>query len=828
MHMQRLKTNVPSVQFQKIVSVFDLQVFHEESSLDLKIPSLLDELVIDNGEVWLDGQKIHHPQFGFNSLNWVQQTVDAYSSGVLHFSKDGMAFTGAVYKGKTAGDATPIYCSGVVAPTIYETKIIDAGSELTGLNFKLGYKHSSTGGFPESIRELGSGDNYQDIAAISNMKVDPKNNHLILDMDFDQDIAAAGYDLFGEIWPASFNVELSWNGESFSGSMHKFDPQKESPQSGTCAWNGNATQHTRLVKQHSLSLLTMATPKPLVDEAPQLSIGDLMTISPDGVQDLANDMLIENMKYAMPDDWRTKFTGSQKPVLSQQRIDQLNSAKGFYSDKFSPAYLTWGLGNADSTAITVKLNDQEKKKLKYYLHNGLAKEEGFNLQSNMLFTDAFIESSPKLQTYINDTSTDWGQKLYDALTTDAQINQVVNIIIQTQSMATPNRYATLIASFPDKSELAIQYNKMLVSSLMVHISSNYDPKDKSQVMEWLPDVIQQFITVFEHKPTDPDQQAEMARWALAQDLKDAVDTAGGVVNLANAMADCFTSAGGASFYGKAEEAQKAFLEAYPKLSKAACFLRVGYLAGGICSTVEGFMGWKELDTQGKIQQIVTTVDLVGNLILAVPDVIKSTELTIRGIVKFYRWCASPKIGTALTEGLDRLARWFPDMSDWLARIASRIGRFFDAAKKLIVDSAEFMSKIFRGFAKFMRFFGVAVAGAFAVLSSITFIKDLTEGKSTKESAFDGILAGSAILETVCLVVDLLVVTQAFAIAAAVFAVLGLIFAIVEVWVHKPKPESPMDKFLKETGIPFISGLAEPPADWDARSTNQIRGLMQFA
>lgn len=828
MHKDLFKTKVPSVQFNKLFNAFDMVVFHEESSLDLKISSLLDELVINRGEVWLDGEKIQHPRFGPNSLNWTQQTEDGYSSGVLHFSMDGMAFMGSIHKGKSAADAEPIYCSGVTAPTIYKTKITKDGAEQTGLNFKLGYKHSSTGGFPQSIRELGSDDDYQDIVSISDMKVDPKDNRLILSINFDLDIADGGYDMFGDIWPASFNIELSWDGKSFSGDMHKFDPQESKPQSDACVWKGDVTPHSELVRIQAASLLKTRPQKALLDDSAQLSVGDLMTIAPDGVRDLANGMLMENMKYAMSDEWRTNLMGSEKPILSQQRKAQLNEAKSFYSDKFAPAYLTWGLGSTDNPEITVKLNDQQKKKLKYYLHNGLAKEKGYNAQSNMLFLDAFIESSPKLQTYINDKSTDWGQKLYDALTTSEQLNQVVNIIIATQSMQVPNRYATLIACFPGKSDLAIQYNKILVSALMMHVSTNYDANDKSQVMEWLPDFIEQFIVAFEHEPSDPNQQKEMARWAQAQALKEAADALGGILKLADAMATCIATAGGASFYSKADGAKALFMEAHPKFSQVASFLRVAVLAGGVYSTVQGFMKWKQLDTRGKLELVITTVDLVGNLILAVPDFIKATKMSISGIVQVSRWFASTRVGRAFSAGLDRLARWLPERPDWLTRIASRIGDFFNAVKKTIEDAAKFMSKIFRGFAKFMRFFGVAVAGAFAVFSTITFVKDLINNAPTVQATFDGLIAGTGILETVCLVIDLVVITEVFAVAAAALAVLGIIFVIVEMLIPKPKPESPMDKFLKETGIPFISGLEDPPSDWDGGNSNAILGLMQYA
>lgn len=429
-----------------------------------------------------------------------------------------------------------------------------------------------------------------------------------------------------------------------------------------------------------------------------------------------------------------------------------------------------------------------------------------------------MESSPKLQDYINDTTTDWGEALYNSLITDAQLNQIVNIVIANQSMQVPNRYATLIACFPDKQELAIDYNKRLLSAMMMQISKNYKADDKKQILTWLPDFIQQFINAYAAKPDNPDESQEMARWQMAEELKEASEQMGNVMKLADAMADFITAAGGASFYSKTANAQEAWLAAHPKFSKVASFIRVAALAGGLYTVVTGFMEWKHLDTQAKVELVITTVDLAGNIILAVPDIVKIGDMSLSGIVKVARWFNSTRVGQFISNGLDRVVQHLPDMPDWLTRLGARIGDFFDAAKRTIVDTAEFLSKFFRGFATFMRFFGVAVAGAFAVLSTITFVKDLIDGAPTLDTVFDGLIMGAGIAETICLVIDLVVVTEIFAVAAAIFAVLGLIFVIVEMFLPHPKPESPMDKFLNEHGVPFVNALPDPPKDWKEPET----------
>jgi hypothetical protein len=804
----------PKIQFEKLNYSYDMAVFHEASKMDLAMPRL-NRLVLSKGKVWLDGKPIVHPTFHDQSISWSQQLCDNYSAGTIHFSPDGMAFMGTIHEGKSSEDSTPSYLSGVTPPTVFETTMTNKDQDIPGLELTIGYKLSKTGGFPEPIRTIGTSANRQDIASFSSMKVNPENHQLMIAMEYNQDVAMAGYEIFGALWPACFSLELTWDGTGFQGTLQKYDATHPGePLKEEWVWKGTSRQHSQLSQQHTMAWLQKSPVQVLKTTTPSKSVADLMTISPDGVRDLANTMLMENMRYAMPKEWLHDLLGSEQPTLSQNRINQLNENKDFYAKKLAPAYLTWGLANTDNKAITVKLSAEQKNKLKYYFHNGLANEKGYNIQSNSLFLDAFIESSPKLQQYINDPVNDWGQKLYEALTTDAQINQVVSIIIANQSMEIPNRYSTLIACFPNKSNLAVDYNKQIMSALMMKISNNYNADDKDQIMDWLPDFIQQFITTYEHQPSNPDEQQEMARWEQAQELQEAAEQMGGVIKLADAMASVISTAGGATFYSKSSNAQEEWLRNYPKFGKVASFIRVGVLAGGIFSVVTGFMDWQNLKPKDKAGLIITTVDLAGNLILAVPDIIKVGDISLNGIAKVSRWLSSTSVGRMLSTGLDRVARALPEAPDWLVRLGTRMGEFFDSARRIIVDTAEYLSTFFRGFARFMQFFGVAVAGAFAVISTITFFEDLKNGAPGLQTAFDGIIAVAGIAETVCLVLDLVVLTTTvFAVAAAVFAVIGLIFVVVELFLPHPKPESPMDKFLKETGIPFVDKLPSPPSNW---------------
>src|SRR5205807_291891 len=56
-------------------------------------------LHVREGEVAVAGQRILQPKFMSDTLYWSQKTVHGFSSAILHFTRDRLAFAGQIFSG---------------------------------------------------------------------------------------------------------------------------------------------------------------------------------------------------------------------------------------------------------------------------------------------------------------------------------------------------------------------------------------------------------------------------------------------------------------------------------------------------------------------------------------------------------------------------------------------------------------------------------------------------------------------------------------------------------------------------------------------------------
>lgn len=798
---------------KKISRHYPVRVWDHEEVLYREGDTLGVEL--DNGEIFLDGYPILHPQFESDGITWHQKTTDHYTSGAIHFTPDGLSFAGVIYQGTDEHDAVAHYVSGAIPPTVYTSKVARQGKSPAGaaneewdpgITVTIGYKYEDDGHLPLPVIGVGSLDDATSIVAIT---VNPKNENLQLEVLYDSAIAELGY---GESpqWPASGKIEFSWDALSFTGWMKRYDPSTGQQTKLQYDWVGEThlPQSTPAPRKQAAQVVT-GTP---------LDIKELITISPEGVQEMSFRMLIENMKWAMDDNWLKNFFGETKPVLTKERTDLINKNLDFYQQKFAPAYLGWGFCNMSGPGAPKNpLTEAQKFKLRYYLYNGMGREEGYNIQSNGIFLEAFIASSPRLRDYINDGGEKWARELYNAITTSPQINLMMNRIITGEGVALLNRYATLLAALQPSGELALEYNKMFTIRSLTHISDQADLNDKEQIMSWLPDVIQKFIDLYIVAPENPTKE-ELIRWQMAQDLQTAKEQAGHMAVLAGALADAMLAVSDTNLFNRMFKAQQTFAERFPKLAKAGKFLTVAAWAGGLYNAIVGFQDWENLEDRDKAEIILTTVGLFGNLILAVPDILSAALVPLQAISRARNYIALGESSTRIQRALEKIFGG-NNRNAWYSRGAEKMKNFFDAARRAITTEGSLWGKLFNGLSKVLRWMGALVSAGFAVLATMKFIEDLLDGSPATiiDKAFDGIMAACAILETVCLIVELIIASTVAAVLAAVFAVVGLIFALVLAFLPKPQPESPVDKFMDNTLRPFVEKLTPPPADWQPPS-----------
>ena len=791
-------TRKPTLKLAGIRKSYEVHTWDESDELYTSNsgPRILE---IEGGAVFVDGNPIVDAQFENDGLTWSQKTADYYTSGAIHFTPDGMAFGGVVHLGKDELTATAHYVSGVTPPTIYETQVAKSasgdGSE-TGVTVTLGYEYVSMNQLPTPVIKFDS----EDVTSIVTLTINPKNQALQLEIPFYAPAAAVAAESC-ELWPASGKIEFAWDGESFTGSMKKYDKKTGDESKNALAWKGKARPMAAPLKAARLAapkLLTVST----------LSIAELMSISPEGVDELAMQMLIENTKWAMNENWLRDFFGESKPVLDPTRIEVIKKDEKFYTEKFAPVYLGWGIANMAGTGAPKRpLSDNEKRKLKYYMHNGVAKEEGYNKQNQALYLQAFVRASPKLREYIADGGPKWAEQLYNAITTVPQINIMINRIVGTGDMELATRYTNLLAALqPVKAEtesFASKYQELLACKGFAYIAPDVKLDDEKDIMRWLPSIIGQFIEQYITLPSNPTRE-EIIRHEMALQLQAASIELGSINKLSGAIANTLAAAPGTNIVNRVQNAAQSWQQRYPKVAKLSRFFFTAVWCYGLTNAIAGFKKWEELDDIQKGRLVVSTVQLFGKLILAIPTILESTAWGFAKIAEVQNFFSKTRNVAEVGQALVQVER------RWMARAAASLRETVTAARA--ADTT--MGKVFNNIAKIGRWLSVLVAAGFATLATIEFVKALQNGDSTMmDKAFTGIIACSAILETVCVVGALFVASQVFAIAGAVLAVIGLIFTLVEMFRPRPEPESPVDTFNDKTLRPFAQALPEPPADW---------------
>jgi len=219
--------------------------------------------------------------------------------------------------------------------------------------------------------------------------------------------------------------------------------------------------------------------------------------------------------------------------------------------------------------------------------------------------------------------------------------------------------------------------------------------------------------------------------------------------------------------------------------------------------VKAFQNWRSLKPEDKAKAILTTVQLGLSAIDVVPAFLKGIkEMGLKGWNQFQEW----RSGTAANDQVGDLNSLEDVDADWVRVGADETSPLFNAAEGEVKTTGTLWESIFEGAGKVVGVIGVAVSAAFAVLTTVDFVKDILSGQPVSKIVLDGVMAAANIGLTVCLVLDMVVAATVFAMAAAVLAVIGIIVAIIEMFVVKPK--NPLDEFMSDTVIPFIDGL--PP------------------
>jgi len=804
------------------------------------------------GRMYVDELPVLKPHFGTDGVSWSQQTPGHFTSGHLHFMSDGVELHGAVYRGTTAADAQQHdVLATTIQPVNYATKVttrrfpantdpakIPADAWTTGLVLTIGYTQSLGDTVPTPQVLL----DQQDISTSTTWSIDTKTQQTVLSLVLDSGLCSFDNSLYltGKI---EFNIyqvlptfagtlgstcqDLSGDGVYFwkgaaqaaASTDAAEGPENEGVVAGGVA--SAAVAPRALLHPEQFTPMALTEDDLVAADDASLSIAELMSIVPDSsVSNMANSILMENMKWAMGQDstetaWLAMVFGETPPVIRQSQQDLVKKSLSWYQGDFAKSYIGYAIANYSGPGTpSEKLNDAQKRQLKYFLQTGMAKNTDFNTQQTGIYINAFTQAKPRLQAYIADTSGNWSQQLYAVVTSSAQMTLMINRVYGASgnegAMTPANNFATLLSALQPSGALARQYIQAVLTGVLSNTAhqTTMTAGTRSVVMEWLPDFLQQFLNRVAHADKVPDE----AKIAAAQIKLMLQEQGMSMTQLAQEMSNFIINANGANILQKTQNAESAFARAYPRFAKVGQMMFFVGWCMGIIMVTKAFQNWKNLTPEAKAKAILSTISLGMEALDIVPKFIQGVkEMGLKGWNEFTKWRNS-------SEGQDSMEEIeMTESSDWVKNGADETTGLFDAADGVVKVEGTLWESLFAGAAKIVAVLGIAVSAAFAVLSTIDFIKDIMSGQPITKDIFDGILMATNILMTVCLAVDLFVATTVFAMAAAVLAIVGLIIALVAMFVVKPK--NPLDSLMSDYIIPFVKNLPPqtPPPDPAGRS-----------
>ena len=228
---------IPVIDLETLNRNYDLHV--ESGEPGAAIPK---GLTFDSGRLFLGDERILEPEIRGNDLTWHQAKPGRYCAGLLRFAPGGLAVSGLVFTGSTVQDATSMQVVGTIPPTVYTTQVAihptsatdETGYE-SGVIVTLGYRYK----LPSPLQLILEFDG-QPALSVATPVTNPKNKQLELLINYDAEITPVAYDTVSKLWPASGQIQFSWDGVAFSGTMTRYDPIRESPTKAYYVWIGKA------------------------------------------------------------------------------------------------------------------------------------------------------------------------------------------------------------------------------------------------------------------------------------------------------------------------------------------------------------------------------------------------------------------------------------------------------------------------------------------------------------------------------------------------------------------------------------------------------------
>ena len=672
----------------------------------------------------------------------------------------------------------------------------------------------------------------QDVSIYSAISLDKTSGNLLIALNIPASTLDEYVEQFGIDAPPIFTIEVSTFGKSFTGSANRTVQSSDGGyeiSDEQYAFAGTWDQKPDTASVTSTQLTAAPPDDALVDVTSGTSLGitQLYTlqVDPHELQKDQFNLLVENMKWALGQDPYQKplldFFGELPPDLPQgPRTELIEKDAMYYTENMVTSYLGNAINQmAGPGAPTTRLTAGQQTDLDFYLRAGLPKTAAFGRQTHGIFLTAFSEAAVGLSDYVADQNAhttngkvdpahDWATQLYNVVTEPQRLNRTFNGLLNGFGMDNFNRHTGLLMALEPSGELAKRYHKRLLVRTLAASIEHLELSKTEAVATWLEKAIDGIVTVVAKNktplPVDPATLKQIEK--LAEELEDAVDHVGSAAGLAAALADLLVAA-------STESAQKDFWDVLRATETAwgkagYAFARSIYLiaiVGGLIGSIVSFLRWDKLSKVEKAEAVTATVEVAAKIAESIKQVLYG-EWSFTATGQLEEQFSNP----------DMLVPLLTD--DYIGDAAQDLAEHADPEGDGIATQGTSWAKMFgEGFDVVMQVIGAVTAAVFAILSTVSFIEDLVDGAAVSTDVLDGIIAAANVGVAIAAVVSLFAAATAVPILGAVCAVIGVIATLIEMFIPKPKPETPTEKFMKNNLLPAMDGpgnwILPAPAGW---------------
>lgn len=611
------------------------------------------------------------------------------------------------------------------------------------------------------------------------------------------------------------------------------------------------------LKQERLSLRETNEIRGLME----MSVLDLYNLSqPENMNDVHTECFNKMIKMAahaayQSGDDVSKYMGIARPTvgptgdITQKQAEIAEKNKEFFVDGLAISYLSYSYSKNTDEKISKPITslDGYENKIKYYMQGKdegcMSSDYGYQEASNELYRTVYAANVPGLSDYMEDQEhSDWAKQLYEYCNSPDILNGLILTQMVSPENSRINHLCTMldvldcsgrvILEEADKVDCNGDQDKKFsfgsalrkqVTDLTFKYAFKYikipDKNDKEAVKNFNETIVGFLQTYFKNLEEEKFQNwtADIYKEAT-EELQKAAEEAGYesiedyIGHLSEIVADAteiLLSFDSPDMPSRIVE----FFEGHPNFSRAIC---MGFYIAGVTALFFGFKDWSKLTPMERTELIT---DTVGLGIMAIDDVLS------------WRACGVFKNVYGDLKNADSILTVMIDEKDF-TKILSGSEDIDAALSKLGVDMGELTTEegdIMAAASKWMNISRIAstvakVASTLLMAAALGFqiyetVKDFNEGQPASIEAMDiiqDISCGMCFLADAGMGIAALCgaqVCSAIPVVGVIFAVVGLIAAVVMLFLKRKQPPAPIEVFIQERCVPFVQKAAAPPQKW---------------